>query len=378
MRPWILGSHARRCKLVMRYIAFGAAVVLSNGSVTYAQSICPSTADPIFKYRVTGGHNLIYNYAANHYGYDTWDETILDTWRSTVSFFRAAPGVVSFNMTLEGPPYSPQFQWTMVRDDDVVVESTAEVGVGLTWSGCPKGYTDYGATYGCYLENPASNICPDRESDLGPPKDTPDSCSSELGAASLISEGDPINSATGNHFETVVDYQSPVTPGLVVRRFYNSHPARVTDSQWGTNWRGTFDRAVVDRSSDQYGMQLGVLVRRPDGKNFYFQSSGNSWFPIAQDVTSTLTQISDSAGTIAGWMYLDDKGEIETFSSTGRLLAITDKSGYVQVMTYDAMERLVRVTDSYGRILEFSYRLNIDPNSDQTEIASMRDPQGWV
>lgn len=99
------------------------------------------------------------------------------------------------------------------------------------------------------------------------------------------------------------------------------------------------------------------------------------------DVTDKIASLTDASSNIVGWRYTvaaDDS--IETYSATGKLLSIVDRTGRTQTLTYDLPvasggdndpETLDTVTDDSGRQLRFSYDTN-------KRIATVTDPAGGV
>ncbi|MFZ3017857.1 MAG: hypothetical protein WA056_05315 [Gallionella sp.] len=97
------------------------------------------------------------------------------------------------------------------------------------------------------------------------------------------------------------------------------------------------------------------------------------------DVVGALFEIGVSAsGNATGWTYRNDQDEVETYDAVGRLLSITNKAGLVQTLTYSdntagpnggyvlsatgiatatilPAGKLIRVTDPAGRTLQFGY-----------------------
>lgn len=75
-----------------------------------------------------------------------------------------------------------------------------------------------------------------------------------------------------------------------------------------------------------------------------------------------LERLVDAGGAVQGWRYVDSaEGNVETYDAGGSLLSIVARDGYAQQLTYayvDAQPRLTRVSDSYGRALQFSYDAN--------------------
>jgi RHS repeat-associated protein len=184
-------------------------------------------------------------------------------------------------------------------------------------------------------------------------------------------QGNPINGGSGNKFQKEVDYGQEAAPSLALLRFYNSQAnddSLSIGQPFGWYWRGTYSRAVVANGSLE-------VVYRPNGKafNFMYNSTTAKWQTDA-DVVSTLEPVQ------AGWRYIDaeNNDDVELYDAGGKLLSITARSGYTQTLTYSdgttgsgggyvlnangnatttalPAGLLIRVTDTFGKILSFGY-----------------------
>jgi RHS repeat-associated protein len=206
----------------------------------------------------------------------------------------------------------------------------------------------------------------------------------------LVLRGNPLNIATGNKYQAETDY-SRADGGLNLTRYYNSQKSAIVPygsstalaDYWGWNWRSNYDNKIFFNNA----AQTSVTVLRPDGKSYDF--TGNSpglWPANDADVTSKLTQLPSNSG----WKYVSAENEsIEIYNSAGVLTSITARSGLNQNLAYSSTTvndyvldgagnptstplpfgLLIRVTDSFGRTLNFGYDSNsrvvkvTDPNS---------------
>lgn len=188
-------------------------------------------------------------------------------------------------------------------------------------------------------------------------------------AASRPAIGNPINPATGNKYQREPIYAGP--HGLNFELVYNSHDTLT--ASFSPRWRGSFDRSIRSEGSN-------VLVLRQDGKAALYTSSGGGWTSDA-NVNDTLTEL-QSGGVRTGWqLYVAQTDELETYDAAGKLLSIQFRSGLTQTLTYSdgtsgpnggymlgsngfqtgyvlPAGYLIRVTDSFGRTLSFSYEVN--------------------
>jgi RHS repeat-associated protein len=164
--------------------------------------------------------------------------------------------------------------------------------------------------------------------------------------------GDPINIATGNLFEEVLDYQTSGQNKLSLSRFYNGLAYFSTfATQIGMNWRTNYDRYL-------HLSATAVTAERADGRILVFTQNAGSWTPDS-DVDITLTQNGST------WTLTDSDDTIEVYSVIGTgeaiLTSIKARNGYKQTLTYNAsnslgLNLLVSVTDSYNRTLTFTYQ----------------------
>src|SRR3569623_95059 len=171
--------------------------------------------------------------------------------------------------------------------------------------------------------------------------------------------GDPINAGTGDKFQVESDYSAAGTT-LTLSRSYHSMSLNAAwnsgytpgTSQFGSNWSSSYERSL---SVSVSGTLTTATLNRPDGGVLYFNLVNGSYV-ADEDITDTLTQLTDSSGNTTGWRYaVSADDSIETYDASGKLLTIADRAGRIQTLAYDAQARLVSVTDDTGRQLVFSY-----------------------
>jgi YD repeat-containing protein len=199
--------------------------------------------------------------------------------------------------------------------------------------------------------------CPDGlciERDLGPP----DVCS-----------GNPINTATGNKFQTETDFTWG--SGQIFKRFYNGGSA--AEQGLGLAWRHSLMRRIV-RVTDiettyapapatdvdpDWLVYFGTysrpntvqtshfLVERENGKNFAFLASGQPKFAGAGN--GYLFAVTDNGFSV------QDGVSTETYNAAGQLLSITAANGRRINLGYDANQKLIKAADNFGQTLSFDY-----------------------
>ena len=186
---------------------------------------------------------------------------------------------------------------------------------------------------------------------------------SGLGSA-LAPLTDPINTGwRGNKYQREVDYTAGPFP-LRFERNYNSRDAQIPGLTTGGatdvvgTWRHTYQRSIVTFSTGSK-----AAVYRPDGKIYVYRASGGNWVTDPH-IVERLTQVT------GGWQIVTSEDETETYDSTGKLTSIRNRAGLLQILAYDASNRLTSVTDPFGRSLTFTYSGN--------NIATVTDPVGGV
>jgi uncharacterized protein DUF6531 len=141
-----------------------------------------------------------------------------------------------------------------------------------------------------------------------------------------ICTGNPIIVATGNKFQTEIDYQSQTPFGLSFVRIYNSS-SNAVDKGIGKKWHHGFNRALklVDNQAQ---------VARSNGQTFLFNLTDGNWVGDV-DIPDTLIELVDDAGTNIGWEYHDKNDNVELFNASGQLLSITNRAGQSKSFVYD-------------------------------------------
>jgi YD repeat-containing protein len=162
------------------------------------------------------------------------------------------------------------------------------------------------------------------------------------------SAGDPINTATGNLFEHVMDYTTAGQNPLQIIRYYNSfgYTRNLTPTIMGYNWRTNYDRYLYLNSS------VLVVAQRPDGQAINFRCNVTS--KVCSPDSDMDYSLSYSGST---WTLTDPDDTVETYSASGTLGTLSSiklRNGYTQTMNYTAGV-LTSVSDSYSRSLGFTY-----------------------
>jgi len=196
-----------------------------------------------------------------------------------------------------------------------------------------------------------------------------------IGQPEDVCTGNPINTLNGNKFQTEPDYSGTGSVPLRLTRYYNSNNT-VTDSRWGSHWRGDYEGRIELYATPTYS---SAHVIRPNGKVLFFNLNGTLWASDA-DVNDQLEQLTDSVGNFTGWRYTQTSDTVEDYDVNGKLVSITPRGGLTQTLSYgipsalggdDDPDTLDIVTGPFGRTLIFTYDVN-------KRVDTMTDPDGEV
>ncbi len=158
--------------------------------------------------------------------------------------------------------------------------------------------------------------------------------------------GNPINTATGNKFQTETDFVGGASTQLVLRRYYNSRDNG--SSAFGAGWRGDYTQSIAYSSST-------ATVKRADGRvDSFWKTTGGAWQTDA-DVTSQLSPTMNSANVQTGWQLITPDDSTELYNMNGQLVSTTTRAGLTTTLSYGAGNLLTTVTGPFGHILSFSY-----------------------
>ena len=217
--------------------------------------------------------------------------------------------------------------------------------------------------------NPATGSC---ESSTDNPKNSPTSCPSSP---------NPVTAANGNkHFDftdVAVEGASP----LSFIRHYNSSPvyyytnifdtAGLTRNPIGLYWYHNYHQGLTVTQDIQSSPLVKLILNTGQTFSYHPPVSGNIWTSDA-DVNYRLEEVKDS-GIRTGWKVITPDDTVETYSTIGDLLTITNRAGIKQTLAYSTAPTvtapfpglLSTVTDSFGRQLNFTY----DQRGQLTKVA---------
>jgi len=200
-----------------------------------------------------------------------------------------------------------------------------------------------------------------------PTQQSSKSCGNPVNITGEPSVGEPINVATGNVYNDVIDYQTATSNPLKWERCYNSRgDAFPIPGSMGSNWRTSYDRTLwigtnllptqIQAFSNILPVYPFIAAKRGDGQVIYFRNNAGVW-TTDSDVNLKLRQ----SGT--NWIMTDVQGDTETYTmanaTQAALSTIQYRDGYKETLSYDSNQHLNRVSDSYGRSLQITFSNNL-------------------
>jgi YD repeat-containing protein len=213
----------------------------------------------------------------------------------------------------------------------------------------------------CFVEITYISICIVPSAACAPAAAPDEACTdcntARSGQTATAVASSPVNLATGNTYIRETDLKIPgLGGGLTLVRTWNSKwPSTQTAFQigmFGQNWRSTYEERVF-LGSDNY-----MKYSRSDGSFWSFGYAGPLWVLAAPSTGSpTGTSFIGMVQTPTTWTIMLSSGEQRVFNNaSGSLTAIIDRNGNTTQLTYDALNRLVTVTDPASRHLTFTYQ----------------------
>lgn len=159
-------------------------------------------------------------------------------------------------------------------------------------------------------------------------------------------EGDPVNTATGEYYESTNDLTIPGRgPGLNLTRTYSAFAAQAgASSVMGRGWAFPYDMSLaIDPETGD------ATVVNGNGSRTQFMATSEGFFAPPR-VLATLVENED--GT---YSYTVKARTIYRFDSAGKLTSIADLNGDETTFSYDETGRLETATDDAGHTFTFAY-----------------------
>jgi RHS repeat-associated protein len=152
---------------------------------------------------------------------------------------------------------------------------------------------------------------------------------------------DPVNSSTGNFYQSATDVSLPGTGiRFSFERTYNSR-----DEKLGRLGKGWSASVFASLSVDETG---NVTLKAGNGQEIGFVLQPDGSFEGDKNVTAKLTKSG------SGYDLVQKNQDVQHFDSSGRIVSWLDLNGQGLHYAYDG-DRLTNVTDSGGRVIDFSY-----------------------
>jgi RHS repeat-associated protein len=164
---------------------------------------------------------------------------------------------------------------------------------------------------------------------------------------------DPINTATGEYWDSATDMGVPGSgPGLAFTRSYAASRAGHR-GPLGYGWTHNYD-LQLSIAPGATGSTLGsatlVAVRQENGSQVVFTRTTSGLYSAPARVLARLTLNNDGSFT-----FVRRHRQKFDFAPSGHLTSIADLNGNAVSLTRDAEGRLARVTDADGRYLQLSW-----------------------
>ncbi|MDH4324126.1 MAG: DUF6531 domain-containing protein, partial [Betaproteobacteria bacterium] len=184
--------------------------------------------------------------------------------------------------------------------------------------------------------------------------------------------GNPIDPQTGVKRQVELDYAGSGPFPLRFERVYNSRVYTRDGRQWRHNYSAHIE-------NQDFGTVPVAVAHRPSGRVFLFKLVGADYLPDT-DIDDRITKLVDGGGLLTGWQYYDAATDnTELYDAAGKLLSITNRAGLAHTLEYSTGATLpgvapgpgylVRVTDAFGRQLNFTHDAF-------GRLSSMQDPAG--
>jgi RHS repeat-associated protein len=172
-----------------------------------------------------------------------------------------------------------------------------------------------------------------------------------------VSVREPVNTATGNYYSTLTDLSIP-GKGLsfVFTRSYNSQDSYT--GPLGASWSHSYNVSLaIDGTSGN-----ATVTHGDRHQEVWVPGTGGALTPQTRGLFNVLVKNADGSFT------LTFKNQTKyTFSTAGKLAAVTDRNGNSQALSYDGGGKLISITDTSGRVFTLAY----DSNG---HITSLTDP----
>ncbi|MCM0638734.1 RHS repeat-associated core domain-containing protein [Cellulomonas wangsupingiae] len=174
--------------------------------------------------------------------------------------------------------------------------------------------------------------------------------------------GDPVNSVTGEFWETAADLEVPDSgPGLSWSRSFATTRAGTAGSL-GFGWSTNYDVRLTSQGGSGLSSASWIEVVQENGSTTTFTSDGVGGFTAPLRVFATLERLEN--GT---YRFVRRGSQVFLFDQSGRLTRVEDRNGNGVDVAYDDTGRLHQLSDDDGRSLTITWSgSRIDGVTDST------------
>ncbi|MCI0557638.1 MAG: DUF6531 domain-containing protein, partial [Nitrososphaera sp.] len=184
-----------------------------------------------------------------------------------------------------------------------------------------------------------------------PPDQPPPCCECEDGPC----QGSPNYVSTGNYSTSAIDLNLP-TRGFSLTNVRTYDSVRLIDGPFGIGWGSSFTGSLLETTylySAPSTYYKEVVIVMPNGRPYRFRENPDASYSPVLATHYKLVKNGDATFDL----FLPQSPSKHHFDSMGKLVSQIDEFGNTLSLTYDATDRLERVTDGSGsgRYLEFLY-----------------------
>ena len=156
--------------------------------------------------------------------------------------------------------------------------------------------------------------------------------------------GDPVNTASGEYWETQTDLTIPGRgPALSFERSYSSQST--VNGSLGRGWTGAYLMSLDPGSPEEL-----VTITQENGSTIAFEPNGSGGYVAPSAYLATL--VANRDGT---WTLTRRQRDRFVFDAEGRLISEADLNGETTTLAYDEAGKLTTITDPAGRTIRLAY-----------------------
>lgn len=231
--------------------------------------------------------------------------------------------------------------------------------VGQWWHTVPVDAPHWDESYGpvCDKDHDTCPVADVPPTDLGPPDDA--GCGENNGTV-----GNPINTITGNKYQTEIDFSANTKWGIDFKRSYNSEvithtlSGKIYPGTIGEHWRHNFQRGIHEFPSNAGDVRLVGVIRSSGRMEYFadqFNQNENEWIAVTVGKGRLVSRV-DAMDQFIGWTYIEGNSRVaEVYDAQGLLTEMKIGDVNLYTLSYDTESRLTSVEDRFGKQLQFTY-----------------------